>query len=149
MSVAALERVEDGGELFREGEEAAVGGRLLIAQSMDEATGGKARGGDAGGEPGLVDFGEEAGDLTPTGAFAGLAGIAHEHDVEVQTVAGGIDHAVGSAADQVAEDGQKLEENGGRVGLGVGSDGADGESREAMESGFAQLWSHRRAGRGC
>ena len=149
MSVGALERVENRGELFREGEEAAVGGRLLIAQSMDEATGCQARGGDAGGEPGVVDFGEEAGDLTPTGAFTGLAGIAHEHDVEVQTVAGGIDHAVGSAADQVAEDGEKLEENGGRVGLGVGSDGADGESRETVKGGFVQLWSHRRAGRGC
>ena len=39
MSVGALERVENGGELFREGEEAAVGGRLLIAQIMDEAAG--------------------------------------------------------------------------------------------------------------
>ena len=106
MSVGALERVENRGKLFREGEEPAVGRRVLIAQSMDEATGCQARGGDASREPGLVDLGEEAGDLTPTGAFTGLAGIAHEHDVEVQTVAGGIDHAVGPAAGQVAEDGE-------------------------------------------
>ena len=97
---------------------------------MDKATGGKASGGDAGGEPGLVDFGKEAGDLIPTGALAGFAGIAYEHDEEVQTVAGGIDHAVGSAAGHVAKDGQKLEENGGGMGLGVGSDGADGEPGE-------------------
>src|SRR5580704_12230596 len=100
---------------------------------MDEATGCGARGGDAGGEPGMVDFGEEAGDLTPTGAFTGLAGISNEHDVEVQTVAGSIDHAVGSAAGQVAEDGEKLEENGGGVGLGVRSNGADGETCETVE----------------
>jgi hypothetical protein len=64
-------------------------------------------------------------------------------------VASGIDHAVGSAADQVAEDGEKLEEHGGRVGLGVGSDGANGESREAMESGFVQVGIRSRSGRGC
>jgi hypothetical protein len=64
-------------------------------------------------------------------------------------VASGIDHAVGSAADQVAEDGQKLEEDGGRVGLGVGSDGADGESCETVESGIAQLEGCEWSGRGC
>jgi hypothetical protein len=94
----------------------------------------------------VVDFCEEAGDLTPTGALAGLAGIAYEHDEEIQAVAGGIDHAVGPTADQVAECGQKLEEDGGRVGLGVGSDGADGESCETVESGFAQLWIRRERG---
>ena len=39
VSVGALQVVENGGELFGEREEAAVGGRLLIAQSMDEAAG--------------------------------------------------------------------------------------------------------------
>jgi hypothetical protein len=39
VSIGALERVEDRGELFREGQEPAVGGRLLIAQSIDNATG--------------------------------------------------------------------------------------------------------------
>ena len=147
MPVGALERMEDGGELFREREEPAVGRRLLIAQSIDEATGCKTSGGDAGGEPRVVDFREEAGDLTPTDALAGLAGVAYEHDEEIQAVAGGIDHAVGSTADQVAECGQKLEEDGGRVGLGVGSDGTDGESCETVESGVAQLWIRGRAGR--
>jgi hypothetical protein len=90
--------VKDRGELFGEREEAAVGWRLLIAQRLDQGAGGEARGGYAGGEPGLVDFCEETGDLTPTGAFAGFAGIAYEHDVEVQTVAGGVDHAMRSAA---------------------------------------------------
>jgi hypothetical protein len=144
----ALERVEDGGELLREREEPAVGRGLLIAQSIDEATGCKASTGDAGGEPRVVDFCEEAGDLTPTGALAGLAGIAYEHDEEIEAVAGGIDHAVGSRADQVAECGQKLEEDGGRVRLSMGSDGTDGESCETVESGFAQLWIQPWAGRG-
>jgi hypothetical protein len=130
--------MEDGGKLLRECEQAAVGGRLLIAQGMEEASGCKAIAGDAGREPGLIYLGEETGDLTPAGAFTGLAGIADEHDVEVQTMAGGIDHAVGSATDQVAEDGQELEEKGGRMGLGVGSDGADGESGKTVESGFTQ-----------
>jgi hypothetical protein len=139
LSVASLKHLEDGGELFRECEKPAIGGRLLIAQSIDEASGCEASAGDAGGEPGLVHLSEETVDLTPTGALAGLAGIAYEHDVEVQTVAGGIDHAVGSTADYVAEDGEKLEEDRGRMGLGVGSDGADGESGDAMESGFGKV----------
>ena len=63
-------------------------------------------------------------------------------------MAGGVDHAVGAAADQVAEGGEELEENGGGVGLGVRGDGADGESGEAVKGGFAQLWNHRGAGRG-
>ena len=148
MPIAALEGTKDGGELFREGEEPAVGRRLLIAQSIDEATGGKASGGDAGGEPVVVDFREEAGDLTPTGALAGLTGIADEDDEEVQAVTGGIDHAVGSATDQVAEDGEQLEEDGCRVGLGVGSNGAHGEPGEAVKSGFAQVGFRSRAERG-
>jgi hypothetical protein len=69
--------MEDGGKLFREYEKTAVGGRLLIAQSIDEATDSRASVGDAGGEPGLVHLSEEAGDLIPAGALTGLAGIAH------------------------------------------------------------------------
>jgi hypothetical protein len=42
-------------------------------------------------------------------------------------VAGGVDHAVGSAADEVAKGGQQLEKNGSWVGFGVRSDGTDGE----------------------
>jgi len=135
LPVASFERMQDRGELFRECQKPAIGRRLLIAQSINESTGCEASAGDASGKPGLVHLSEEPVDLTPTGALAGLAGIAYEHDVEVQTVAGGIDHAVGSTADHVAEDGEKLEEQGGRVGLSVGSNGADGESCEAMESG--------------
>ena len=147
VALGPLERMEDRGELFREREEAAVGGRLLIAQHIHEATGREASTGDAGGEPRVVDFREEAGDLAPTGALAGFAGVAHEHDEEVQAVAGGIDHAVRSRADQVAEGGQKLEEDGGRVCLGVGSDGTDGEPCEPMESSFAKFGMRGCAGR--
>ena len=77
VSLGALQRIEDGGELLREREETTVGGRLLIAQSVDEAAGGEASAGDAGGEPRAIHFCEEAGDLAPTGALAGLAGIAY------------------------------------------------------------------------
>jgi hypothetical protein len=145
---AALKATENGGKLFSEYEEPAVGGRLLIAQSVDEAAGCKARAGDAGGEPRLVYLSEETGDLIPAGAFAGFAGIAYEDDIEVQTVTCGVDHAVGSAADQVAEDREKLEENGGWMGFGVGSHGADGESGDTVESGLAQVGIGHGPGRG-
>jgi hypothetical protein len=39
VAFGALQCIEDGGELLREREETAVGGRLLIAQSVDEARG--------------------------------------------------------------------------------------------------------------
>jgi hypothetical protein len=156
----ALQRIEDGGELLGEGEETAVGGGLLIAQSVDEAAGGEASAGDAGGEPRAIHFSEEAGDLAPTGALAGLAGITYQDDEEVETVAGGVDHAVGSAADEVAKGGQQLEKNGGRMGFGVRSDGTHGEPGETMQGGFAQCgvrgslgrrerWLRRRIWPGC
>jgi hypothetical protein len=126
VPVSSPESMENGGELFGECEKPAVGGRLLITQSIDKAAGGKASVGDAGGEPVSVHLSEETGDVIPAGALPGLAGIAYEDNVEVQTVAGGIDHAVGSATGQVAEGDQKLEEYGGRMSLGVGGDGADG-----------------------
>jgi hypothetical protein len=53
-------------------------------------------------------------------------------------VAGGVDHAVGSAADEVAKSGQQLEKNGGWMGFGVRSDGTDGEPCQSVEGGFAQ-----------
>ncbi len=111
---------------------------MLIAESVDEATGGEAGAVDAVGEPRVIDFCEEASDLAPAGAFAGLAGIAYEHDEEVEAVAGSVDHAVGPPADQVAKGGEQLEENGGWVGLGVGSDGTDREPSDSMQGGFAQ-----------
>jgi hypothetical protein len=137
LCLATLQRIEDGGELLREREETAVGGRLLIAHRVDKATGGEAGAGDARGEPRVVDFREEAGDLPPTGSLAALAGIAYQHDEEVEAVAGGIDHAVGSAADEVAICGQELEKDGGRVGFGVRSDGTDGEPCQSIKGGFA------------
>jgi hypothetical protein len=54
-------------------------------------------------------------DRGPTGALARFAGIAYEHEKEVQTVTGSIHHAVRSPADHVAEDCEKLKEDGGRV----------------------------------
>jgi hypothetical protein len=133
VALGALQRIEDGGELFREGQETAGGRRLLIAQSVDEATGGEASAGDAGGEPRAIHFCEEAGDLVPTGALAGLAGSTYQHDEEVKPVAGGVDQAMGSATDEVAKGGQQLEENGGRVGFGVRSDGIDHRSGKTVE----------------
>jgi hypothetical protein len=56
---------------------------------------------------------------------------------------------VGAAANQIAEDCEKLEENGGRMGFGVGSHGAYGESGETVESAFAQFGIRGGAGRGC
>jgi hypothetical protein len=147
VSVGALERVKDGGKLFREGEEAAIGGRLLIAQSIDEAGGGQASGGDAGGEPRRVDMSEEAGDLVPTGSLAGFAGFTDEHDKKVEAMPSGVDHAVGSAPDQVAEGGEELEEDGGGVSLGVRGDGANDESREAMKRRFGEHRSRALRGR--
>jgi len=148
VAVAALECMEDGGELFRESEKAAVRGRLLIAQSLNKATGCEARAGDAGGEPGLIYLGKKPGDLIPAGSFAGLAGVAHEYDVEIETVASGIDHAVGPGPGEIAKDSEQLEEQGGRVGLGVGSDGANGAPGEAVKSGLIEggVRSRRQAG---
>jgi hypothetical protein len=138
MPIARLEGSENGGELFREREEPAVGGWLLITQSIDKTAGCKTSAGYASGEPRLVDFRKEAGDLTPTGALAGFAGIAYEHEKEVQTVAGGVDHAVRSTADHVAEDGQELEENSRGMSLRVRSERADDLTGKAVQGLLAQ-----------
>ena len=53
-------------------------------------------------------------------------------------MAGGVHHAVGSAADEVAKGGQQLEKNGSWMGFGVRSDGTDGEPCWSVEGGFAQ-----------
>jgi hypothetical protein len=81
----------------------------------------------------MINFGDEAGDLAPTGALSCLAGTTYQDDEEVEFVAGGVDDAVGSAADEVAKGGQQLEENGGGMGFGVGNDGMDHRSSEAVE----------------
>jgi hypothetical protein len=77
------------------------------------------------GDPKVVHFRAQAADMAPTGALAGFAGVADEDDKEVQIVACGFDHAVRSRADHIAKGGEKLEENGGGIGLGVGRDGTD------------------------
>jgi hypothetical protein len=82
-----------------------IDGRLLVAEGVGERMGGQARGGDAGREPGLVHLCEKTGDLVPAGSLAGFAGIPYEDQVEVEAVAGGVDQAVWSAAEEVAEDG--------------------------------------------
>ena len=130
--------MERGGEFFREQEQAPVGGWLLIAQSIDKPIRNQASVGDAGLDPRSIDFREEAADLLPAGAFAGLAGFADQHDEEVETMAGGVDHAVRAGADQVAEGSEQLEQNGGGLGLSVRCKGADGESGQPIESGFAE-----------
>jgi hypothetical protein len=56
---------------------------------------------------------------------------------------------VGSATDQVAEDGEQLQKNCDRVSLGMGSYGADGESGEAVECGGVQGGIRDGAGCGC
>jgi hypothetical protein len=78
VTLLPAEHVEDGGELLGEDEEAAVGGRLFITQGVDEAAGRETGGGDAAGDPRVVDFREEAADLAPAGSLAGLAGFAYQ-----------------------------------------------------------------------
>jgi hypothetical protein len=129
----AAEGVENGRELLREQEETAVGDRLLIAQRMQD--GGKcgARSGDAMRRPERVCFGEEAGDLAPAGPFTGLARFADEDHEEIETVARGTDTAVRSWADEVAEGGQELEEDGSRIGFGVWGEAGNDATRDTVE----------------
>jgi hypothetical protein len=54
---------------------------------------------------------------------------------------------VGAGADHVAESGEKLEEDGGGMRLSVRSQGADGQTGEAVEGGFAKFGLLGRAGR--
>jgi hypothetical protein len=127
---------------------AAVRGRLLIAQSIDKGSGRQASGGDAFGDPGMIDFSEEAADLVPACPLAGLAGFADQHHEKVETMAGSIDHAVGRGTNGIAERGQQLEEDGGGMGLGVRGQGAYGHPSDAVECGFAEDWILGHAGRG-
>jgi hypothetical protein len=100
---------------------AAVRGRLLIAQSIDKGSGRQASGGDAFGDPAMIDLSEEAADLVPACPLAGLAGFADQHHEKVETMTGSIDHAVERGTNGIAERGQQLEEDGGGMGLGVGA----------------------------
>src|SRR5260370_32428721 len=75
--------MENGGEFLREREQAAVCGRLLIAESMDKGGGGPASRGDSVGERRETDFREEAGGLGANGNPAEPCGISeqtHEAD---------------------------------------------------------------------
>jgi hypothetical protein len=101
---------------------------------MEDAIRCGASGGDAVRRPERVRFGEEAGDLAPTGSFAGLARFADEDNEEIETVARGTDTAVRGGADEVAEGGQKLEEDGGRVGFGVWGKATDDAASDTVES---------------
>ncbi len=139
VSVAALDVVEDGGEFLGEGEEAALSGRALIAEGLEEAVGGEAGPVDTGGEPEWVNSFEKVGDEVPTGAFAGFAGVADEDDKEVEGVAGGLNHAVGAGTDEVAEGGQELEEDRSWVGFGVGGQEAHDAAGYSVEGCFVEL----------
>ena len=111
------------------------------------ARGRQASGGDAFGDPRAIDFGEEAADLVPAGSLASLAGFADQHDEEVETMAGGIDHAVGRGTNGIAERGQQLEEDGGGMGFAVRGQAAYGQPGDAVECGIAEDWSRERTGR--
>src|ERR1700733_3785421 len=130
----AAEDLEHGRELLGEQEKPAIGGGLLIAQRLEDATRCGARGGDAARRPERVCFGKEAGDLAPAGSFAGLARFADEDNEEIETVARGADTAVRGRADEVAEGGQELEQDGGRIGFGVGGEAIHYAPRDAVES---------------
>ncbi len=137
VTLGTPQGVENGSEFFGEGEQAAVGDRLLIAQRIDKRRGRQARGGDAIGDPGLVDFSEEAADLVPACSLAGLAGLADQHHEKVETMAGSIDHAVGRGTNGIAECGQQLEEDGGRMSFCVWGQAAYGQPGDAVECGIA------------
>ena len=131
LGAAAAHGVQHGGEFLGEHEQAAIA--CLLAHNADEAAGGETRAGDTILGPGGIHFGEEAGDLVPTGSLARLAGFSDKHEEEVQGVTGGADHAVWSGADDVAKGGEQLQENGFGLGLGVRGQGAHGLPGEAIE----------------
>jgi hypothetical protein len=139
------ELVEHGGELFRKHEEAAVGDGLLITLSVEDAFDSGATYRDAMRGPAWVDFCEEAGDLAPAGSFAGLAGFADQDDEEIEAVAGGADAAVKRGADEIAEGGEELQQDGGGIGFNVRGKAADDEAGKSVEGGIGE---RRRRGRG-
>ena len=126
------EHMKDGGELLREQEQAAIGDGLLITQSMDDAVGCGAGGGDAVCGPETVDFGEEAGDLAPACSFAGLARFADQYDEEIEAVTSGAHEAVRRGADKVAKGGQELQEDGSGISFGVRREATDDEAGNAV-----------------
>ena len=85
------------GKFLGDCEQTAVGVAAGRAE-RERGRGGKTSGGDAGVDPGVIYFGEEALDVAPTGALAGLAGLSDEHDEEIEAMAGGADDAVRAGA---------------------------------------------------
>jgi hypothetical protein len=73
-------------------------------------------------------------EIWPAGPFASLARFAHEDNEEIEAVARGADTAVRSWADEVAEGGQELEEDGGRVGFCVWGEAGNDATRDTVES---------------
>jgi hypothetical protein len=130
----AAEGMEHGRELLREQEQTGIRDRLLVAQCMEDGARCGAGTGDVARRPERVCLGEEAGDLAPAGPFAGLARFAHEDNEEIEAVARGTDTAVRGWADEVAEGGQELEEDGGRVGFCVWGEAISDATRDAVES---------------
>jgi hypothetical protein len=128
--------VKHGGEFLGEYEQTRVA--CVVAHDASETVGGETGAGHTVFCPGGIHFGEEAGYLVPTGSLAGFAGFSDEHDEEVQSVAGGADHAVRAGADHVAKRGEQLQQNGLGLGLGVRSQGAHGFSGESIERVFVE-----------
>jgi hypothetical protein len=137
----AAEGMEHGCELLTEQEKTAIEDRLLIAQGMEDGSRCGANGGNTARRPERVRFGEEAGDLAPTGSFAGLARFADEDNEEIETVARGADMALRVWADEVAKGGQELEEDCGRVGFGVWGEAGNDATRDTVEGrGGERQW---------
>jgi len=105
----------------------------LVVQCLEDGVGGGAVGGDAVRDPGVVHFGEEAGDLTPACSFAGFAGLADEDDEEIEAVAGGADEGMGAGTCEVAEGGEELQQEGHRIGFTVGGETADDAAGKAVK----------------
>jgi hypothetical protein len=134
----AAEHVNHGCEFFREQEEPAIGGRLLIAQCVQDGAGGGAGGGHTARRPERIGFGKEAGDLAPAGPFAGLARFAYENDEEVEAVTCSTDATVRGGSGEVAEGSQELEEDGGGISLGLWGKCTDEGTGNTVQSRVGQ-----------
>jgi hypothetical protein len=92
--------------------------------------------------------------VAPTGALAGLAGLADEHHEEIEAMASGAHEAVRAGSCCVAEGGQELEEDGCRISLRVRSNRADDLTGKTVQGLLAKLelrgllqWGRTRLGR--
>jgi hypothetical protein len=87
----------------------------------------------------LIHFREQALDLVPAGALAGLTGLADQHHEEIEPMARGTDEAVGAGSRCIAEGGHELEEDGRGMSLGVRSKRTDDLAGKAVQRLFAQM----------